>query len=490
MRQYIWKPEPFARTFANGKQPSQKKSRKEELEDQARRLNKKGTELREENNPNSGVKDGQIDDSIAGEFTQKQAKAPWHREGADMAPVERMEDPPKEMAKGKLLTTPSRLLKLILPLTALDSSKDHKYVEPLALVVHSQQPLSYLERLIQSELPFIKTKDGKEKVPEVWFRAEDSVQEEDGESAVNRDEIDEEDVEVETDKDGSKMSNVQRQNGKIACDKELGKGEMKDVDIAKSLRGGPGEGGIETYSGLGHDTPRQKNAEPKFVRWSSSTEIGDFIRDAARGREFAVEIEGARKEIRVGVPSFSDRTHYLRVRLRKTAKQLDGMTRLKAECDKAAHKSAQRLAMGGFGVMMIWWAGVYHFSFQTDYGWDTMEPITYLAGLSTLMLGYVYFLWHNREVSYRSALNLTVSRRQNQLYTARGFEIIRWESLVEEANALRNEIKKVANEYDVDWDEKKDEASEIVHQALKKERLKKKNDDEEDEEEHTEKKDD
>ncbi len=105
IRQDIWKPERFARTFANGKQPAHKRSRKEELEDQARRLNKKGTELREENNPNSSVKEGQIDDSIAGEFTQKQAKTPWHREGADMAPVERMEDPPKEMAKG----TPRRV---------------------------------------------------------------------------------------------------------------------------------------------------------------------------------------------------------------------------------------------------------------------------------------------------------------------------------------------------------------------------------------------
>jgi hypothetical protein len=67
-----------------------------------------------------------------------------------------------------------------------------------------------------------------------------------------------------------------------------------------------------------------------------------------------------------------------------------------------------------------------------------------------------------------------VSHRQNQLYASRGFDIARWESLVEEANALRKEIKTVANEYDVEWDEKKDEASEIVHQSLREERRKKK----------------
>ena len=86
------------------------------------------------------------------------------------------------------------------------------------------------------------------------------------------------------------------------------------------------------------------------------------------------------------------------------------------------------------------------------------------------MIGYLWFLYHNREVSYRAALNLTVSRRQNALYQARGFDIRKWETLIEEANALRKEIKIVADEYDVEWDEKADEGSEEVHDALKEER--------------------
>jgi len=193
-------------------------------------------------------------------------------------------------------------------------------------------------------------------------------------------------------------------------------------------------------------------------------------------------------KIRVGVPSFNDRTHYLRVRLRKTAKKLSGMADLKKQCDELAHKSAQRLAMGGFGILIVWWICIYHFTFQTEYGWDTMEPITYLAGLSTIMVGYLYFLYHNRDVSYRAALHLTVSHRQNQLYNAKGFDLQKWESLIEEANALRKEIKMVANEYDVEWDEKADEGSEAVHEALreerkKTERRKKQSDDDDDDDE-------
>ena len=102
------------------------------------------------------------------------------------------------------------------------------------------------------------------------------------------------------------------------------------------------------------------------------------------------------------------------------------------------------------------------------------------------MIGYLWFLYHNREVSYRSALNLTVSRRQNTLYQAKGFNLQKWESLIEEANALRREIKNVANEYDVEWDEREDEGSEVVHDALKEERKKGKKEREEGEEEEDE----
>jgi hypothetical protein len=98
------------------------------------------------------------------------------------------------------------------------------------------------------------------------------------------------------------------------------------------------------------------------------------------------------------------------------------------------------------------------------------------------MIGYLWFLYHNREVSYRSALNLTVSRRQNSLYQARGFDLQKWEAMIEEANALRKEIKQVANEYDVEWDERADEGSEEVHDALKEERDKSKKKDDDDDE--------
>lgn len=230
--------------------------------------------------------------------------------------------------------------------------------------MHPQQPLSYLERLIQSELPLIKNEKGEEKIPAVYFRAEDSDQGDVEPRAKTAKKADEEQEGLEeTDFDGRT--------------EKTGKLNKRTEKEAAELRGGPGEGGVESYSGLGREhESAEEGDDRKFVRWSSSTEIGDFIRDAARGKEFAVEIEGAPREIRVGVPSFNDRTHYLRTRLRKTSKKIMQMADVKRECDIAAHKGAQRVAMGGFGVLFGWWYVVYWLTFETDLGWDTMEPVT------------------------------------------------------------------------------------------------------------------
>ena len=282
--------------------------------------------------------------------------------------------------QGKLLTTPSRMLKIILPLVTKDVNSDRKDIEPLALLVHPQQPISYLERLIQAELPMIKDKDGKERIPNVYFRAEDSMQSDAHPSEVEETTVSN-DSEAVTDQEGhedfEKVDEI-RVDGKTERTGKLSNNvkNRKTPEEAAELRKGVGQGGVESYSGLGQDAASDKKAQRKFVRWSSSTEVGDFIRDAARGQEFAIEIEGAPEEIRVGVPSFNDRTYYLRMRLRKTSQKISEMADIKKECDRLAHKAAQRVAGAGFAGIVGWWGVVYYLTFQTELGWDVMEPVT------------------------------------------------------------------------------------------------------------------
>ncbi|EAW10479.1 uncharacterized protein ACLA_049510 [Aspergillus clavatus NRRL 1] len=343
--------------------------------------------------------------------------------------------------RGKLLTTPSRLFKLLIPLTTIK----RRDIEQIAILVHPQQPLSHLERLIQSEIPPIEDENGHKPPPAISFIAlqleEDAVRPkkrlyEETDAHVHR---------LEGGKDEGVV--VQR------------KGEFEEVD--------------ESFSYLRRPEPGKGDKEQRFVRWSQSTEIGDFIRDAARAEEFIVAIEGAPaglEQIHVAVPSFDERTYFLRMRLRKISRRIQSLAEIKHECDTLAHRGAQRVALGGFGVLAFWWCLVYKLTFGTDLGWDTMEPVTYLVSLSTLMGGYLWFLYHNREISYRSALDFTINARQKKLYQMRGIDLQLWETLIDEGNAIRREIKNIAAEYDVDWDERKDEQDDRVTEALKKER--------------------
>ncbi|KIH90037.1 hypothetical protein SPBR_00544 [Sporothrix brasiliensis 5110] len=370
-----------------------------------------------------------------------QAKRPWHREDADQPPAQKTGALP---AKGKLLTTPNRLLKFTLPLpvgvrqekereagdkdgdTDGQNQNPHTNIEPLSLFLHPQQPLSYVQRLIQAELPPVVDAKGRERPPNVYFWAEET---------------------------GAEHA------------------EGRRTDSAADASQARGSSHVAAYSGLGHEAAERHDADKDWVRWGSSTEMGDFIREAARGREFAIVIEGEppATEIRVSVPSFADRTFYQRMRLRRLSRQIAHQAAIKQECDALAHRSARRLAKGGFGALVGWWAIVYYLTFMTEYGWDLVEPVTYLASLTLILGGYFWFLYISRDLSYKAAMNVTVSRQQTALYESRGFDVRRWERLVEEANGLRAEIRSAAYEYDVDWDEAQDLGGAKVKKVLEKE---------------------
>ncbi|PWW76836.1 hypothetical protein C7212DRAFT_192307, partial [Tuber magnatum] len=194
-----------------------------------------------------------------------------------------------------------------------------------------------------------------------------------------------------------------------------------------------------------------------YMRWPTSTEVGDFVRDVARGKEFVIEIEGS-DDMPVSMPNFRQRTHFLRQRLVATTGETELQARLKHECDGIARQGARRVAVGGFAGLVWLWAGVYWLTFRASLGRDVMEPVTHLVCLSTVMAGYLLFFYNNRQVLCPSVPHMTVPKRQTKLYREKGFDIDKWEELVIEGRTLRREINAIAEEYDIDWDERSDEA--------------------------------
>ncbi|KAF9495173.1 hypothetical protein BDN71DRAFT_1447795 [Pleurotus eryngii] len=220
---------------------------------------------------------------------------------------------------------------------------------------------------------------------------------------------------------------------------------------------------------------QNRSTSGQTIQWSHSTDIGDFIKDAARQAEFSIhfthednrttttaqrknddtcdvgeegEWEQAETVIEVEVPTFADRTRFMRRRLEFVKERLTEMEVLKKECDYAAHQGARRMALSGFGMLVVYWGLVARLTFW-DFGWDVMEPITYLSGLSTVICGYLWFLYQGREVSYSSILSRSISTRREVLYKSRGLDIERYVDLIAEEKTIRREIGKIAEDYEV-----------------------------------------
>lgn len=70
-----------------------------------------------------------------------------------------------------------------------------------------------------------------------------------------------------------------------------------------------------------------------------------------------------------------------------------------------------------------------------------------------MVLGYLWFLYQGREVSYSTVLSTSISSRRQALYNREGLDLARWADLSSEKKALEKEIRKIAGDYGVSWKE-------------------------------------
>lgn len=257
---------------------------------------------------------------------------------------------------------PSNLLKLEIPL-ALDARHSRNIIMHI-FEVHPQQPLSRLARQIYSVLL-------TRRKPHVWFRAVGTVTEK-GKTLEEmlRDVLEARYGQEEAEFAKHKQRDAEKKHEVV--EKNDDKHDMHDKHDKHDK--------LDKHKHNDID-PKHENEHylPCPVRWSHSALIGDFIRDVARTGSFSIDIKGF-LPILVSLPDFNERTQYLRRQLRRTARELDSLAQLKRECDTQAQRDAEWLGRGFGGGLIAWCAGIYYFTFCTEYGWDTMEPIT-VSGL-------------------------------------------------------------------------------------------------------------
>ncbi|SNX83458.1 related to COQ2 -para-hydroxybenzoate--polyprenyltransferase [Melanopsichium pennsylvanicum] len=306
----------------------------------------------------------------------------------------------------------------------------------VVFLLHSAQPLSYIANLIRAEGPSPEPSRyqlDEERNPESIMNSKDD----------NKDKVS---VPI------GPHSSPDRKDKRVHLSKE--QLQMREMLLRQGFLDPLGDPPISFHT---------RAADGK--RWSPATGIGDFLRDAARIGSFVIRI--GERNVYVTVPSFEDRTRFLRASLYAKTEQIEQLVKLKAECDRIAHTGTKRLSFAGVAILTTWWGSVAFLTFCTELGWDVMEPVTYLTGLGTILGGYIWFLIHNREVSYRAVLNETTSRRQQKLYIEKGFNVERYQELIEEVKDLRKTIKKVAEDYDLEWDQGETKAGKQNKKALK-----------------------
>lgn len=177
------------------------------------------------------------------------------------------------------------------------------------------------------------------------------------------------------------------------------------------------------------------------TRWGSSVEVGDFLKDAARAKEFVIEIEGA-GDITISVPSFSERSQSCRDQLRKTTQETNSMGKLRDECDRALRNRMNIVVVGMVGWLVV----VYSFMLNTGFLWS-VGPNVVSAGLWTMVASWLYFGTFEQT---------KIENRQQRLYESRGFNQEQLVKLVEAGRVLRKEILDIAEQYGEKWDESRD----------------------------------
>jgi hypothetical protein len=92
-------------------------------------------------------------------------------------------------------------------------------------------------------------------------------------------------------------------------------------------------------------------------------------------------------------------------------------------------------------VLVCQLGGIAWYTFGV-YGWDIMEPVTYMIQLTWTVGGYMYFLWNKEDFAFGGLRQVVEGDVQSTLIERRKMN-------VERLNMLNSRIKEIEEEIDL-----------------------------------------
>ncbi|KAF4664994.1 Lactation elevated protein 1 [Perkinsus olseni] len=114
---------------------------------------------------------------------------------------------------------------------------------------------------------------------------------------------------------------------------------------------------------------------------------------------------------------------------------------LQEEIRSLALRKTNKYAIGGVVLFSVEWALVYYGTYFL-YGWDVMEPITYLLALLDVIVTYGFFMLWREDYSPKTLQQVIYSRHERKLSESRGFDSELQQAVEREIRLLEERLKK------------------------------------------------
>ncbi|KAF3496085.1 hypothetical protein DY000_02054608 [Brassica cretica] len=108
--------------------------------------------------------------------------------------------------------------------------------------------------------------------------------------------------------------------------------------------------------------------------------------------------------------------------------EFNKMRTMKEEIDVLAHRQVSKILWFGLATAIVQISLFVRLTFW-EFSWDVMEPITFFATATSIILGYAYFLITSSDPTYQDLMKRLFLSRQRKLLKTQRFDAERFQAL-------------------------------------------------------------